>query len=148
VCLTTLSVAGQWMKSIETNWRKEIVKAVGNDTAPASDLVFTQFTSSWLQGPMLDLPQPSQMLQSHLIESPGKRFRRYATNRPSVSLIIRNYFEFRSACISILTNCFSRHLLSRVLHYKYHLHYNVHRARSRIEVVALLGESQTQRHRS
>jgi hypothetical protein len=42
------------------------------------------------------------MLQSHLIESPGKTFRRYATNRPSVSLIIPNSVAHASLCTNKL----------------------------------------------
>ena len=94
MCLTTLSLAGQWMQPIETNWRKEIVKVVGNNIAPASDLVFTKFVDSWLQEKeTLDLPRPSAMHQSQLTEFSGKTLRRYSANRSFVSPLLPDHIE-------------------------------------------------------
>ena len=84
MCLTTLSVAGQWVQLAETNLRKEIVKVIGNNTGPASDRVFKEFMDLWLQG-TLDLPRPSEMHQSQLVEFSGKSLRRYSANPSLVS---------------------------------------------------------------
>ena len=92
VCLTTLSVAGHWVQLAETSWRKDIVKVIGNNTGPASDRVFKEFMDSWLQG-SLDLPMPSEMHQSQLVQFSGKSLRRYSANRSSVSPLLPDYLE-------------------------------------------------------
>ena len=88
----TLSVAGRWVQPLETNWRKEIVKAVGNNIAPASDLVFIKFMDKRLQG-SLDLSRPSEMNQSQLTEFSGKTLRRYSANHSSVSPLLPDHWE-------------------------------------------------------
>jgi hypothetical protein len=89
VCLTTLSVAGQWVQLAETNWPKEIVK---RNTGPASDLVFKEFMDKWLQGTP-DLPRLSKMHQSELMDFSGKSLRRYHANHSLVSPLLPVHLE-------------------------------------------------------
>jgi len=82
------------MQPLETNWRKEIVKAVGNNIAAASDLVFTEFMKKWLlEGTLIDLPRPSEMNQSQLTEFSGKTLRRYSANHSFVSPLLPDHLE-------------------------------------------------------
>ena len=82
------------MQPLETNWRKEIVKAVGNNIAPVSDLVFTKFMDKWLRrSSRLDLPRPSEMNQSQLTEFSGKTLRRYSANHSFVSPLLPDHLE-------------------------------------------------------
>jgi hypothetical protein len=92
VCLTTLSIAGQWVQRAETNWPKEIVKFIGHDTAPASDLVFEKFTKKWLQGTLV-LPRLSTMRKSQLVGFSGQSLRRYHANNSFVSPLLPDHLE-------------------------------------------------------
>lgn len=75
------------MKRIRSNWRKEIVKAVGGNSGEASDAVFAEFTSSWLVGSKIGIVTPSKMCQFHLELAPQRVLRRFVAEKLLVRIL-------------------------------------------------------------